>query len=153
MYLVFTRMPGESYHRRLRSLLHLCYVFRALINSLECWVRWGLRKNVNKSDVIVIIVTIMTSMVRCPRALTRGWFGKWWLWSELWRQNDDEYGHHVMVMSECSCSCLRWSRSCYKHTSFNITLFIRAKTQSANFRGNPLCQAAERHLTVKCKMS
>ena len=38
MYLVFTRMPGESYHRRLKSLLlYLCYVFRALINSLECW--------------------------------------------------------------------------------------------------------------------
>ena len=31
MYLVFTRVPGESYRRRLRSLL-LCYVFRALIN-------------------------------------------------------------------------------------------------------------------------
>ena len=28
MYLVFTRMPGESYRRRLRSsLLCLCYVF------------------------------------------------------------------------------------------------------------------------------
>ena len=38
MYLVFTRMPGESYRRRLRSLLlYLCYVFRALINSLVCW--------------------------------------------------------------------------------------------------------------------
>ena len=38
MYLVFTRMPGESYLRRLRSLLlYLCYVFRALINSLVCW--------------------------------------------------------------------------------------------------------------------
>ena len=34
MYLVFTRMPGESYRRRLSSLLYLCYVFRALINSL-----------------------------------------------------------------------------------------------------------------------
>ena len=35
MYLVFTRMPGESYRRRLRSLL-LCLsdVFRELINSL-----------------------------------------------------------------------------------------------------------------------
>ena len=31
MYLVFTRMPGESYRRRLRSLLlYLCYVF-------VCW--------------------------------------------------------------------------------------------------------------------
>ena len=38
MYLVFTRMPGESYRRRLRSLLlFLSYVFRALINSLLCW--------------------------------------------------------------------------------------------------------------------
>ena len=37
MYLVFTRMPGESCCRRLRSLLYLCYVFPALINSLVCW--------------------------------------------------------------------------------------------------------------------
>ena len=37
MYLVFTRMVGESYCRRLRSLLlYLCYAFRALINSLVC---------------------------------------------------------------------------------------------------------------------
>ena len=37
VYLVFTRMPGEGYSRRLRSLLlYLCYVFRALINSLVC---------------------------------------------------------------------------------------------------------------------
>ena len=35
MYLVFTRMPSESYRRRLRSLLlSLCYVLLALINSL-----------------------------------------------------------------------------------------------------------------------
>ena len=35
MYLVFTRMPGENYRRRPRSLLLcLCYVFRTLINSL-----------------------------------------------------------------------------------------------------------------------
>ena len=40
MYLVFTRMPGEHYSRRLRSLLlYLCYVFRALINSLVLGVR------------------------------------------------------------------------------------------------------------------
>ena len=38
MYLVFTRMQGESYRRQLRSLL-LCFcdVFRALINSLVSW--------------------------------------------------------------------------------------------------------------------
>ena len=33
MYIAFTRTPGESYRRRLRSLLCLCDVFRALINS------------------------------------------------------------------------------------------------------------------------
>ena len=37
MYLVFTRMPGENYRRRLMSLLlYLCNIFRALINSLVC---------------------------------------------------------------------------------------------------------------------
>ena len=37
-YLVFTRVPGESYRKRLGSLLLcLCDVFRALINSLVCW--------------------------------------------------------------------------------------------------------------------
>ena len=36
MYLLFTRMPGESHRRRLRSLLCLCDFFRALINSLVC---------------------------------------------------------------------------------------------------------------------
>ena len=35
-----TRMPGESYRRRLRSLLlYLCYVLRALINSLVFHLR------------------------------------------------------------------------------------------------------------------
>ena len=35
--LVFTRIPVESYRRLFRSvLLYLCYVFRALINSLSC---------------------------------------------------------------------------------------------------------------------
>ena len=35
--LVFACMPGESYRRRLRSwLMYLCYVFRALMNSLLC---------------------------------------------------------------------------------------------------------------------
>ena len=35
--LIFTRMPGKSYSRQLRSLLfYLCYVLRVLINSLVC---------------------------------------------------------------------------------------------------------------------
>ena len=33
------------------------------------------------------------------------------------------------------------------HKRFKRTLFIRTKTQSANFRGNRPCQATERHLT------
>ena len=41
-YLAFTRMPGESYHRQLRSLLCFCDSFRALINSLVCWFQNGL---------------------------------------------------------------------------------------------------------------
>ena len=46
MYLVFTCMPGKSYHRQLRSLLLcLCYRFQVLINSLKCvdsaWALWA----------------------------------------------------------------------------------------------------------------
>ena len=38
MYLVFTRLPGDSYHRQLRSLMPcLCDVFQALIISFVCW--------------------------------------------------------------------------------------------------------------------
>ena len=38
VFLVFTRMPGESYCRWLRSLLlSMCYIIWALINSLVCW--------------------------------------------------------------------------------------------------------------------
>ena len=37
MYLVFSRMPGESYRRRLGPLLLCSYdFFRAFINSLKC---------------------------------------------------------------------------------------------------------------------
>ena len=37
MLLAFTRMPGESYRRQLRSLLlYLCYVFLVLINFPLC---------------------------------------------------------------------------------------------------------------------
>ena len=38
MFHAFTRVPGESYRRRLRSLsLFLCCIFVLLINSLVCW--------------------------------------------------------------------------------------------------------------------
>ena len=53
MYLVFTRMPGESYHRQPRSLLlYLCYLFQALINSFVCWFCLG--TPVNMPDLIHI---------------------------------------------------------------------------------------------------
>ena len=37
MYLGFTRMPGESCCRWLRSSLCLCDALQALINSIVCW--------------------------------------------------------------------------------------------------------------------
>ena len=37
MSLVFTHMPGESYCRRLLSLLCLCDIFPVSINSFVCW--------------------------------------------------------------------------------------------------------------------
>ena len=38
MYLLFTCMPGENYHKQLRPLLlYLYYVPWMLINSLVCW--------------------------------------------------------------------------------------------------------------------
>ena len=53
IYLVFTRMPGDSYRRRLRSLLsYLCYVFRALINSLVCWFCLVLNKVYSYTGII-----------------------------------------------------------------------------------------------------
>ena len=46
MYLVFPRMPGESYRGPLRSLLLcLCDVFRSLINSPVCWFATRLHKS------------------------------------------------------------------------------------------------------------
>ena len=40
MYLVFIRMPDDSYRRRLMSLLCLFDVFRALINSCLLILLW-----------------------------------------------------------------------------------------------------------------
>ena len=51
MYLVFTRIPAESYGRPLRSLLLcLCDVFRAPINSLLYW--FGITQIVENSGSI-----------------------------------------------------------------------------------------------------
>ena len=81
MYLVFTRMPGESYRRRMKSvLLCLCYVFRALINTLVCclincregqqgagegWgkVGWGGvgREDSHQTEVFVVVFVLRIS--------------------------------------------------------------------------------------------
>ena len=58
-YLIFTRMPGESYHRRLRSLLlYLCYVFWVLINSLACWFCFCLSFVFGKSCVCTLLLLV-----------------------------------------------------------------------------------------------
>ena len=63
MYFIFTRMPGDSYCRRLRSLLlYLRYVFRPLINSLVCW----LPKFVYKHERINFYVIYLLAS-RCSR--------------------------------------------------------------------------------------
>ena len=45
MYLVFTRMPGESYRRLLRSvLLYSCYIFVCWGGNTKTLYRWRLEK-------------------------------------------------------------------------------------------------------------
>ena len=61
MYLVFTRMPCESYRRRLRSLLYLCYVFRALINSLLCGFNsylFSIKQKYDDDRLMFIIISV-----------------------------------------------------------------------------------------------
>ena len=56
MYLVFTRMSGESSRRRLRSLLLiLCYVFRALKLEIEK-TKQTTTKNNNCFLVVLLIL-------------------------------------------------------------------------------------------------
>ena len=74
IYLVFTRMPGESYRRRLRSLLlYLCHVFRALINSLVCWVvlLWAcvVDRTLKSSDWVGICGTLPVPLGRVVMSL------------------------------------------------------------------------------------
>ena len=62
MYLVFTRMTGETYRMRLRSLLLcLCDVFRALINSLVC--RFCTSARLGRVMFQIVILTTSLSYV------------------------------------------------------------------------------------------
>ena len=58
--LVFTRLPGESYFGRFRSLLYLCYVFRALINTCELilFVGYLLTITIGKNYLVTMLITI-----------------------------------------------------------------------------------------------
>ena len=58
-YLHFTCIPGESYHRWLRSLLLcLCDLFQVLINSLVCWFK---SKTVNSKKHVLILTFHLTT--------------------------------------------------------------------------------------------
>ena len=71
MYLVVTRVPGESYRRRLTSLLLcLCYVFRALIKSL-CVLILHLRsepRSVSDHAVPLVAGLVVVFVLRLSRA-------------------------------------------------------------------------------------
>ena len=61
MYLVLTCMPWERYRRWLKSLLlHLCYIFWALIISLMCWFQMSdfslfmVFLNLHQSSVLIL---------------------------------------------------------------------------------------------------
>ena len=59
MFLAFTRMPGESYRRRLEFLFCLCDAFWELINSLVCWFdSIGFRTQLLK--IFIVEVTLVT---------------------------------------------------------------------------------------------
>ena len=78
MWFVFTRMPGQSYHRRYRSLLlYLCYVFLTLINSLVCWfcMRLKVVKVPQPGVVSVLIYAVILILIHflsfaCPTPIT-----------------------------------------------------------------------------------
>ena len=60
MYFVFTRMPGESYRGRLRSLLLcLCDVFRELISSSVCWNLFKIATRIKSKNSIRIRVYVV----------------------------------------------------------------------------------------------
>ena len=71
---VSTRMPGESYFRRLRSLLYLCYVFRALINPCELILFVGYLfttgKNYSLSKLVLVdLVTMLITVTKLPACI------------------------------------------------------------------------------------
>ena len=66
---------------------------------------------------------------------------------EEMQESDEQPGSDIIIelMSRRGPSNL-YDLRIQTHKRFKRTLFIRTKTQSANFRGNPLYQATKRHL-------
>ena len=62
MYLVFTRMPGESYRGRLRSLiLCLCYVFRVKLTPSCVNVHWFIKRG-SQNEVQRLSVSLLNDV-------------------------------------------------------------------------------------------
>ena len=72
MYLVFTRVPGESYRKWLRSLLlYLCHVFRALIISLVFWLKLSCpRTECRPLPTCSVGDEKVSTIIKPPRSLT-----------------------------------------------------------------------------------
>ena len=90
MCLVFTRIPGESYRRRLRSLLCVCDVFRALINSLVyccCWLMISL---------LALIFCCCQWLCCCCWRWCCCW---WWWWRCYWINQNSSGSHHPSALS------------------------------------------------------
>ena len=94
MCLAFTRMPGESYRRRLRSLLlYLCYIFWVIINSLLCWQKHlvnGLlsTKHCNCPEWLSAVERMLTIQWLSERTLKTQWLSDRMLkiqWLTIWQ--------------------------------------------------------------------
>ena len=135
MHLVFTRTPGESFRRRLRSLLlYLCDVFRARIISLARWIwnflcNFGLGLNVCRFFVIWCTllpqwISAAWSVIRCLHASSTRlcWRNGWsreecvLLHCRYFEASDvtlrlvtrsSFWRHFVIHFMRCSCSCQR----------------------------------------------
>lgn len=111
-FLVFTRMPGESYYRQPRSLL-LCVgdIFQVLINSLVCWLMgmspgWelGLTVVLNKASFAQLSKKGRQTQERQAWPIPWLWkqnircLGWWWWWPLL-------HGNSADVSAGCPLLC------------------------------------------------
>ena len=70
---IFIRMPGKSYRRRLESLLLcLCDVFPAVTNSLECWFCTGTLR-LSPFQIVARLVLLLSSVYW---AVQWSWFAR-----------------------------------------------------------------------------